>query len=158
MLEVLIPGCSELQSGDTGLWVQQVLYSSEELAVLLATTSPMSTCPVCQLDASRVHSRYKRTLFDLPLASRPVRLQLQVRRFFCLTSDCPRCIFAERVPSLTQPYAHRTSRMAASLRQIGLALGGQAGARLAADLHLTTSPVRPMNTTWAKIGHTRLRY
>lgn len=122
------------------LWVQQVLYNNDELAVLLATAAPFSACPVCQLDSKRVHSRYRRTLFDLPLASRPVRLQLQVRRFFCPTSDCPRCIFAERLPALTQPYAHRTSRMATALRQIGLALGGQAGARLAANLHLTSSP------------------
>jgi transposase len=136
MLEVLIPQCSDLQVGDTGLWVQELLYNSEEMAVLLATTAPTSACPVCQLAATRVHSRYRRTLLDLPVADCPVRLHLQVRRFFCHSSDCPRCIFAERVPALTRPYAHRTSRMATALRQVGLALGGRAGARLAADLHL----------------------
>ena len=53
MLEVLIPGCSELQTSDTGLWVQRILCSSEELAVHLATTTPVSACPVCQLDSAR---------------------------------------------------------------------------------------------------------
>jgi hypothetical protein len=71
MLEVLMPSCSELQTaeiGGTGLWIQRVLCSSEELAVHIATTTPVSTCPVCQFDATRVHSRYRRTLFDLPQA------------------------------------------------------------------------------------------
>lgn len=136
MPEVLIPGYSAVQIASTGLGVQQLMYDcdNEELAVLLATTAPASTCPVCQLDSARVHSRYRRTLLDLPLAVRPVRLQLQVRRFFCSTSDCPRYIFAERVPALAQPYAHRTSRMATALQHVGLALGGRAGSRLAADL------------------------
>lgn len=106
MLEVLISqsSLSDLQATqgaqatDTGLWVQQILYSSEEIALLLATTASASTCPVCQLDSARVHSRYRRALFDLPVGAQPVRLQLQVRRFFCPTSDYPRCIFAERVP------------------------------------------------------------
>ncbi len=87
-----------------------------------------------------MHSRYRRTLFDLLIAARPVRLQLQARRFLCTTPDCPRSIFAERLPSLTRPYARRTSRMATALTHIGLALGGEAGARLAGDLQLPTSP------------------
>jgi hypothetical protein len=125
---------------DTGLRVWQVRSTPEELAVLVATTAPGVPCPLCELESPRVHSRYQRTLLDLPVASHPVRLQLQVRRFFCGAADCPRCIFAERVPVLTRPYAHRTSRLATALRHIGLALGGKAGARLAADLQLPSSP------------------
>ncbi len=46
MLEVLIPQSPELQAqaADTGLWIQQILYSDEEMAVLVATTTPVSTC------------------------------------------------------------------------------------------------------------------
>jgi hypothetical protein len=67
-------------------------------------------------------------LWDLPLTGRPVRLHLQVRRFFCRAPDCPRAIFTERVPALTHPYAHRTARMAVALSHISLALRGKAGA------------------------------
>jgi hypothetical protein len=61
MLEVLLPvplpgsGCLELQTDRSGLWIQEVLFNSEEMAVLLATTSPVSTCPICNIDSTRVH-------------------------------------------------------------------------------------------------------
>jgi transposase len=42
-----------------------------------------SACPDCGELTSRIHSRYRRSLGDLPLAGRPVRLILMVRRFRC---------------------------------------------------------------------------
>ena len=53
---------------------------------------------------------------------------------------CARRIFTERVPDLVAAYGRHTHRLATALRAIGLALGGNAGARLAARLRLPTSP------------------
>jgi transposase len=64
------------------------------------------------------------------------RLLVQVRRFFCRDAACLRRIFAERLPHLVERYARRTSALRATLQRIGLALGGAAGARLAAALDL----------------------
>ncbi|MDQ5853157.1 MAG: ISL3 family transposase, partial [Chloroflexota bacterium] len=91
-------------------------------------------CPSCAQTATRVHSRYVRTLADLPWAHLPVRLELQVRKFFCPTSTCPRRIFTERLPTLVAPWARRTSRLADRQRHTGLAVGGSAGARLSTHL------------------------
>ena len=73
------------------------------------------------------------------MGGRRVVLVLRVRRFVCQNQDCPRRIFAERFPALAEPYARRTTHHAADLRQIGLALGGRAGARLARRLGLAAS-------------------
>jgi transposase len=51
-----------------------------------------------------------------------------------------RRIFTERLPNLVAAYGRQTHRLATALRAIGLALGGNAGARLAARLRLPTSP------------------
>jgi transposase len=53
---------------------------------------------------------------------------------------CGHRIFTERVPDLTAAYGRHTHRLATVLRAIGLALGGNTGARLAARLQLPTSP------------------
>jgi transposase len=53
---------------------------------------------------------------------------------------CPRRIFAERLPATAARYARRTTRAAAALELLGFALGGRAGARLAADLGLASAP------------------
>jgi transposase len=57
----------------------------------------------------------------------------------CRNASCPRRIFTERVPELVAVYARKTCRLVAALQAIGMALGGQAGARLAHRLGLPAS-------------------
>ena len=69
-----------------------------------------------------------------------VRLQLHVRRFFCPNQECARQIFTERLPSVVEPYARRTTRLTDLFTLIGFALGGEAGKRLVAGMGEETSP------------------
>jgi transposase len=84
--------------------------------------------------SSRVHSGYARQIEDSPVGSRPVVIRLTVRRFFCKNPDCPQATFAEQVEGLTARYRRRSVPLLELLAQIGLALAGRAGARLAAVL------------------------
>lgn len=68
-----------------------------------------------------------------------VELQLQTRRFRCGCATCPRDTFAEQHPGIVQRYSRFTKRLTAHLTQIGLALGGQAGASLARELQMPVS-------------------
>jgi transposase len=111
----------------------------EDILLQLTTTAPSAGCPRCAVPSSSVHSRYLRHLTDVPWGLRPVRLQLTVRKFACRNPSCPRRIFAERVPELVAAHARKTHRLVTALQAIGLALGGQAGARLAHLLGLPAS-------------------
>jgi transposase len=84
--------------------------------------------------STRVHSRYRRHLADLPVSGRPVEVMLTVRRFFCDHIDCSTCTFVEQVPGLTEPHARRSPGLRATLVAVGLALAGRAGSRLATRL------------------------
>ena len=48
-----------------------------------------------------MHSRYARSLADLPLSGRFVMLKLFVRRFRCERALCTRRIFSERLTAAT---------------------------------------------------------
>jgi transposase len=120
--------------------LEAVTVEQERLHLRLTTTAPTSCCPLCAAPSSAVHSRYQRHLTDLPWGPLAVRLHLTVRKFVCRTAACARRIFTERLPDLAAPSARKTQRLIAALRAIGLALGGEAGARLAARLRLATSP------------------
>jgi transposase len=121
----LLPGSSDAIQLDALHMVREYL----ELAA--TTTAPTATCPSCGAAATRIHSRYARTLADLPWAGQPVRLRLTVRRFFCDTASCGRTTFTERLPTIVAPSARRTVRHATALTDLALALGGVGGARLA---------------------------
>ncbi len=100
-------------------------------------TRPGGRCPDCGRASRAVHSRYLRRPADLPSLGRKVRVGLRVRRFYCRNAACKRRTFAERLPDLVKPHARRTYRLAEAQGRVGVALGGEAGARL---LHRLAMP------------------
>ncbi len=67
-------------------------------------------------------------------------LQLRVRKFICSLPTCPQQIFTERLPELVDSYARMTTRLTALLEALGLAAGGEQGARLAQRCGVQISP------------------
>jgi len=112
----------------------------EQVVIHLRTWRPVVPCPDCGAVTDRVHSCYTRSLGDLPWHGSTVQICLQSRRFFCRAPACPRRIFTERLPGSAAPYARRTARLHVALDAISLALGGEAGARLAGRLGMEVSP------------------
>ncbi|MDQ6738879.1 MAG: ISL3 family transposase, partial [Actinomycetota bacterium] len=129
----LVPNVADLQLEDVSIGATEVT------ATLLATRAE-ARCPLCGCRSGRIHSRYQRTLADLPWSQHRVRLVLSVRKFFCDVKTCPRRIFTERLPGVVAPYARRTARLTDILRLLAFALGGEAGARLVDQLGMATSP------------------
>lgn len=127
---ISLPGCE----------ITAVSQSDCVLTITAHTTTPTASCPRCGESSQRIHSYYTRRPRDLPLWEYTVRLVLHVRRFRCVNATCTTQTFTERLPQIVQPTAQRTVRLTTALQQLGLALGGEAGARLSATLHMSTSP------------------
>jgi transposase len=125
-----LPGCE----------ITAVTQSDGILTITAHVIAPTASCPRCGISSPRIHSYYTRHPRDLPMGEYAVRLVLHVRRFRCLNAACPAQTFAECLPQGVLPAAQRTVRLPMVLQHLGLALGGEAGARLGAKLHLSTSP------------------
>jgi len=123
---------------DENLQISQVTVANE-ITITLRTTLPTATCPCCGTISKRVQSRYRRTLHDLPMSGRLVRLIVEVRRFFCKNPTCARKIFAELLPALCRPHAQRTKRLQEALCRLGLAVGGQAGEDIGSEQGMSGS-------------------
>jgi transposase len=130
----------ELLGGPFGGRLDQTLLDIDTLTILLTTTAPTASCPLCGVGSVRVHSRYGRWLADLPSFDRPVRWHVIVRRFRCLRPECPRRIFTERLSGFAAPYARTTDRLRRAQSAIGCLGSAEAGARLTKRLAMTTSP------------------
>jgi len=131
---------AELLPPLAGLRLIGLTTDTAGLLVELTATARSAPCPLCATASTQVHSRYQRQLADLPWGTRPVRLQLLVRKFFCRNPSCSRRIFSERLPDLVPAYARKTKRLSAAMQAVGLSLGGRAGAHVASRLQLFTSP------------------
>ncbi|MFI6184272.1 transposase family protein [Nonomuraea sp. NPDC051191] len=62
----------------------------DHVLIAARTVVPETSCPECGLPSARVHSRYRRTVWDLAACGRPVKVELEVRRFFCSAFTCER--------------------------------------------------------------------
>jgi transposase len=140
MTHVLHTFVTTLLSSTPDVHLDQVTVEQDTARLQLTATAPHARCPCCAVPSSSVHSRYQRHLTDLPWGTRVARIHLSVRKFVCRNTTCTRRIFTERLPDLVAPSARTTHRLTTVLRAIGVALGGNAGARLAARLRLPTSP------------------
>ena len=123
----------------TGLTALAGEVTGRDAAIVVCPTATSARCPLCGTVSGRVHSRYARTVADLPVAGRPASLRLRARRFFCDVQACPRRIFTERVEGAAPAHARRTSRLEDLVHCLSIALGGRPAARLAHRLSIEIS-------------------
>jgi len=122
-----------------GLVADRVVVDPDRVIVSVRARGAVGSCPLCRRPSRRVHSRYVRRLGDLPWQGRVGQLELQVRRFRCSAPECPRRVFAERLPAVALPRVRRTARLAEAQCRIAFSAGGEAGARLASRLAMPVS-------------------
>src|SRR5215211_2594466 len=121
-----------------GLEVQTLRIETGRVSIGVASATRRSVCPLCGRTSSRVHSRYARTISDLPWHGISVELEVLAKRFFCDEASCERKIFCERLPEVAAR-ARKTVRLEEALLAIALELGGRAGARLAVELGIVAA-------------------
>ncbi len=95
------------------LLLEQTILGKDCLTLVARLTTTKMPCPDCGRFSRQVHSRTRRTLCDLSVAGRQVRLSLQVRRFFCRTPTSPRRTFREQEPILAAKRARRMEHLQA---------------------------------------------
>src|SRR5215211_1175915 len=121
-----------------GLELESLSVETGHVSICAGSGARRCVCPLCGRGSSRVHSRYARTVSDLPWHGISVTLKIRARRFFCDDPSCKRKIFCERLPDVAAR-ARKTSRLEEALLAIALKLGGRAGARLALELGIVAA-------------------
>ncbi|MFI7449661.1 ISL3 family transposase [Nonomuraea sp. NPDC049714] len=117
-----------------GVHIDRLFRAGATVRIEARTGSSQARCPACGIVSRQVHSRYERRLCDQALAGQEVVIHLRVARYFCRDAGCAKATFAEQVPGLTRRHGRDSTALREALTAIALALGGRAGARLAARL------------------------
>jgi zinc-finger of transposase IS204/IS1001/IS1096/IS1165 len=82
---------------ETELVVEAITATDGGLTISVSCHRRRAPCPRCGRAADRVHSRYTRTLADLPWQGRAVCLSLTTRKFYCDWRTCAARASARRV-------------------------------------------------------------
>lgn len=128
----LFPPSAELQ-------LEEITNVGQILSLTVRSSRETAACPDCAYMAGKVHSRYVRTVADVPLMDYAVRLHVLVRRFFCSNPACHRKTFAESFADFVAAYARRTTRQSDRLCAIAKELGGRPGARESRNARVAVS-------------------
>ena len=54
-------------------------------------------CPYCGEKSRKTHSKYHRTVQDLPMSGKKVYIEIECRKMFCRNADCNKKSFAEKI-------------------------------------------------------------
>jgi transposase len=107
--------------------------------VLEAHGPEVAPCPACHKLSRSRHSRYWRTLKDLPAHGEKVTVKLRVNRWRCRNHRCAVRFFTLPLDGVVETHARETNRARNLTLLIGHALGGRPGERLMNRLNLATS-------------------
>lgn len=129
--EALLPKISNFE-------LERLELVENRLNLIAKTAQLSSVCPLCNTISLKAHSSYTRKLSDLPWAGLEVKVILKVHKFFCQNDNCGRKIFSQRFDGLS-PYSRRTERQTFQLLAVGIAAGGNRGAKLSLKLGMPIS-------------------
>lgn len=101
--------------------VQSVERSDAGGWVVSGNLAPSGICPDCGLHSRRRHGWRYRRLQDYPAHGDGVTVSLQVCRWRCLASTCPRRTFSDQIASVARPFARRTTRVGDIVGHLGVA-------------------------------------
>jgi transposase len=110
------------------------VFKTDQAWIMEAEGQDSAVCPGCQSISRSRHSRYWRSLQDLPIQGTPVLIRLHVGRWHCRNAGCERRIFTERPFKVCAPHARQTKRTDEIIAVVGRALGGRPGQRLMSKL------------------------
>lgn len=122
------------------LTLESLSIQGNDVVFTVSTIGDAVACPLCGATCQRVHSRYQRTLADLPWQANPVKILMTARKFFCDNDACTRSIFTEPIATVTARYGRKTKRLVEALEALALMAGGEVAARIAKVFGLTLSP------------------
>jgi transposase len=115
------------------------VFRTDQSWIMEAHGQNSAACPGCQSISRSRHSRYWRSLKDLPVQGTQVTLRLRLGRWRCRNDGCQRRIFTERLSKVCAPYAQQTKRTGEIIAAVGHALGGRPGQRLMSRLGMPVS-------------------
>lgn len=116
-------------------------YYVEGKNILITIESVKKTCgcPNCGKISKLIHSKYKRSLSDLPISEYKVRLNLIAHKFYCNNIDCDKKVFTERFNSFVNCYSRITNRLKSIIEKLSFVISSETAAKIISSVYMKIS-------------------
>lgn len=85
-------------------------YINDILSIKIKRTNKSAICPYCGKKSYNVHSKYIRTIKDLPIQEYKVVLNIETKKFFCKNEKCLSSTFADPL-DFVESHSRMTTRL-----------------------------------------------
>ncbi len=109
----------ELKELDTNLVIQKIEQSDKILYLYCHIDCTIVKCNYCSTQSHSIHSKYTRTISDLPIQNYQVKLIITIPKLFCTNGTCFHKTFAYPIP-FADKNSLRTNRLDDYIYQIGM--------------------------------------
>jgi len=130
-----------LKELDENLALEGYEVNDDELHIRVESARTHVSCSYCGQETNKPHSRTIRTIKDLPILGKKVKLLLKQKKYFCNNSDCAYKTFVERF-DFFEPKATKTKRLQQEILRVSLTQSS-----LAASKYLQKSVVQVGKST-----------
>lgn len=79
---------------DENLYITGTEKTNGILYIYCQLNKHTAKCKYCGHESNKIHSRYLRTISDLPIQNYQVKLVITVPKYFCCNDECPHKTFA----------------------------------------------------------------
>lgn len=134
-----------LKELDENLTINRTEISGNILNIYCTIDCTAARCRYCSTESHAVHSRYIRTISDLPVQNYQVKLIITVPKFFCTNKTCGHRTFAYPF-SFVGRNSLRTKRLDDYIYQIGMK-----NSSLEAEKQISGSHVSVSNNTILRV-------
>ena len=117
-----------IQELDKNLDYERYELHGNEMTIYVRSIRKVANCPYCGDSSEQVHSRKERTLKDLPIQGKKVKLLLEQKKYFCKSEGCYIKTFAERFEFFA-PNATKTKRLQEEILRVSLTQSSVAASR-----------------------------
>lgn len=94
------------------LQIKEVKQKEETIHIYLKSEMKGCNCPKCGQSTEQYHGTYVRTVQDLPILGKTVKLHISAHEYNCVNDDCDVVTFAESFNGFLDSYSRMTERCA----------------------------------------------
>ena len=127
-----------LKELDENLTINRVEKSGKALYIYCDINCTVAKCKYCGMESHSVHSRYIRTISDLPIQDYQVKLVITVPKFFCANERCSHKTFAYLIP-FAASNSLRTKRLDDYIYRVGMKNSSLEAEKQISDSHVSVS-------------------
>ena len=120
----------------------QIIKIEEEprhIKITMKSQKHSHECPKCKQEMPMYHATYMRTVQDLPIFQKNVKLQIKAYDYYCTNEDCEVAVFAESYGGFIGKSDRMTDRLEDFIRTLAMETNCEGAAAICKELGIRTS-------------------